>query len=250
MSRVLVTRPAAQAGELAALLADRGIESVTVPTVEIEAAPESPLDGALQALGDGDWLVVTSANGAEVVGRRAAGSARPLRSSVRIAAVGPATAARLAAYGLRASHVPERYLTAAIAEGMDDVAGRRVLLARADASTPELRAALEARSALVNEVVAYRTIIAPEGSRRRLAEALEQGVDGLTFTSSSTVHGLVELASSDGLHRARRLPAFCIGPVTARAAEGCHLTVAAVAEEHTAVGLAAAVALHFTREET
>lgn len=248
MTRILVTRPRAQAAELVMLLRERGVEALAVPTVEIRAAPTRPLDEALAALSEGDWLVVTSPNGAEVVGRRVASRADRLRASVRIAAVGPATAGRLARYGLHAEHVPERFLTEAIADGVEDVAGRTVLLARTDAATPALRQALERRSAHVIEVLAYRTTLAPESSRTPLAAAIHDGVDGVAFTSGSTVRGLVELLTPADRRRARRLASFCIGPVTAATVRSCGLRVAAVAEEHTARGLASAIATHFERE--
>jgi uroporphyrinogen III methyltransferase/synthase len=248
VTRILVTRPRAQAPELVTLLSEHGIEAISVPTVEIEAAPAEPLDRALAALGEGDWLVVTSPNGAEVVGRRVASGSARLHPSVRIAAVGPATAARLARYGLHASHVPERFLTEAIADGIDNVAGRTVLLARTDAATPALRQALERRAAGVVEVLAYRTILAPESSRTPMAAAVRDGVDGIAFTSGSTVRGLVDLLAPVELGRARALPSFCIGPVTAETARSCGLRVVAVAEEHTARGLAAAIATHFEKE--
>lgn len=248
MSRILVTRPRAQAGELVSLLAERGIEAVAIPTVEIESAPLEPLDRALAALRDGDWLVVTSANGADVVGQRVASASTELLPSVRIAAVGPATAARLAGHGLHASHVPQRYVTAAIADGLDDIAGRTVLLARTDVVTGELRDALQRRSARVIEVLAYRTIVGPEASRVPLANAVRDALDGMTFTSGSTVRGLVRLLSGAELVRARRLPSFCIGPVTAAAARSCGLRVVGVATEYTARGLAATIAEHFERE--
>ena len=248
MTRILVTRPRRQAPELVTLLHERGVEAVSVPTVEIRAAPTELLDRALAALGEGDWLVVTSPNGAEVVGRRVASGPVRLHPSLRIAAVGPATAGRLARYGLRAAHVPERFLTEAIADGVDNVAGRTVLLARTDAATPALRHALERRAARVVEVLAYRTILAPESSRMPLAAAIRDGLDGIAFTSGSTVRGLVDLLAPAELRRAQTLPSFCIGPVTAATARSCGLRVAAVADEHTARGLAAAIATHFERE--
>lgn len=248
MTRILVTRPRAQAGELVRLLRERGVESVAVPTVQIEAAPSEPLDRALSALADGDWLVVTSVNGAEVVGRRVASGSASLHRSVRIAAVGPATAGRLARYGLRAARVPERYLTAEIADCLADAAGHTVLLARTDAATAELREALERRSARVVEALAYRTVVAPEASRSPLNDAVRDGLDGIAFTSASTVRGLVELLAPADLRRAQSLPSFCIGPVTAATARSHGLRVAAVAEEHTAHGLATAIATHRERE--
>ena len=247
MPQVLVTRPADQAAELATALRARGVDAVNVPTVAIDRAGAAPdldamLDGALL---DADWLVITSANGAAALGDRLAATGHSIPPHVQIAAVGPATAESLAESGLRVDHVPARYLTVQIAEGLGEVAGRRVVLARADAATPDLSRALLERGAEVVEVVAYRTIEGPATSRDDLRVALHRDLDGVTFTSSSTVRGLLRLASPTDRQRARALPAFCIGPVTADTARRLGFGVSAVAHEHTAEGLAAVVGQHF-----
>jgi uroporphyrinogen III methyltransferase/synthase len=245
---MLVTRPTAQAADLVARLRDHGLGALVVPTVAIDASSTAAdLDRMLTALEGADWLVLTSANGAEALAARIALSGRTVPTGTRVAAVGPATADALRAAGIRVDHVPAEYLTIEIASGLGDVNGRRVVLARADAATPDLREALLARGALVEEVVAYRTVEGPATSRDPLRAALHADLDGVTFTSSSTVRGLLRLASAVDRGRARSLPAFCIGPVTAATARRSGFHVAAVAAEHTATGLAASIADHFDR---
>jgi uroporphyrinogen-III synthase len=250
--RVIVTRPASQAGELVTLLEERGVEAVSVPAVEIAADDGAALDAALATLDGADWLVVTSANGASVVVDRLTASGRRLPAATRVAAVGPATADVLRGGGVPVHHVPSRYLTVAIAEELGPVAGSRVVLARADAATPELHEALVARGARVEEVVAYRTIEGPTSSRPALQAALSTPLDGITFTSGSTVRGIGRLladVSDEPGDLVRRLPAFCIGPVTARAAHEAGWSLAGVADEHTALGLANVIAAHFSARE-
>lgn len=245
---LLVTRPDSQAAELVAQLTERGIGSRTVPTVAIDAdAARMGLDRALDRLPGADWLVLTSANGADAVVDCMRSAGRRVPEGTRVAAIGPATARVLEAAGITVDHVPVRYLTAEIAAGLGTVSGRRIVLARADAATPALRDALLAQGALVEEAVAYRTIEGPTDSRDALNAALHDRLDGITFTSSSTVRGLVELASPMNRGRARSLPSFCIGPITAQTARRAGFDVAAIADEHTAAGLADAVASYFAR---
>ncbi|MBA2633573.1 MAG: uroporphyrinogen-III synthase [Chloroflexi bacterium] len=247
MKRVVVTRPVDQAADLIALLARRGIWATGVPTVTIEPQADS-LDDALARLDGAGWLVITSANGANAVLERLAAAGRRLPVETRVAAVGPATARALEAGGVRVDHVPDDYLTAAIAAGLGDVAGRRVVLARAEAATADLRQSLLARHAVVEEAIAYRTVEGPAGSREALRDALRRDVDGVTFTSGSTVRGFIALLGIADRPRAEALPAFCIGPVTADTARRVGLRVVAVAREHTAAGLAEAIADYFTEE--
>lgn len=247
--QVLVTRPTGQAGELCRLLVARNVAPLVVPTVAIDAASSAAgLDAMISDLAGVDWLVLTSANGAEALAARLVAKRDGLPASVGIAAVGPATADVLAAAGIRVDHVPDEYLTVAIADGLGDLDGRRVVLARADGATAGLHDALVARGAIVDEVIAYRTVEGPPSSRDLLHAALQRDLDGIAFTSGSTVRGLMRLASPIDRARARAVPSFCIGPVTAAEARQSGFHIAAVAPEHTAVGLADAIATTLARE--
>ena len=248
--RILVTRPAAQADQLAGLLRARGLTPVVVPTVAIDAASTTDdLDAMLESLEGASWLVFTSANGAEALASRLSANGHPLPDGLRVAAVGPATADVLRAAAIRVDHVPDEYLTVAIADGLGDVREQRVVLARADAATPDLRDALVERGATVEEVVAYRTVEGSAPSRDPLHAALHDDLAGIAFTSGSTVRGLVRLASPVDRGRARCIPAFCIGPVTANTARDYGFDIASVAADHTAMGLADAIADYFARED-
>ncbi len=248
--RILVTRPADQADELVRLLTERQIEPLPVPTVAIDTTSSAAdLDAMLHGLDGADWLILTSANGAEALAAGIARSGTRLPDGMRVAAVGPATAAALATAGIGVDHMPEEHLTSAIVDGLGKLDGRRVVLARADAADRGLGATLHARGATVEDVVAYRTIEGPGTSRDPLHAALQHDLDGVSFASGSSVRGLTRLASPMGRQRARALPAFCIGPVTAAEARQSGFHIAAVAADHTAAGLADAIATHFARED-
>lgn len=237
--RFLVTRPAGQAAAIVNALARHGIEGVAVPTVAIRPGDPAALAAALRR-GPWDWIVVTSANGVPPLAAALGGGLLPV--STRLAAVGTPTAAALRAAGLGVDHVPATYRTVAIAAGLGPLAGRRILLARADVATPELREALLAGGAVVHEATAYRTVEGPPASRAPLRKALANGLDGIAFTAGSTVRGLVALLDPGELAAARGLATACIGPVTAAEADRHGFRPWAVAEPHTATALAAAIA--------
>ena len=249
MTRLLVTRPAGQAYELISLLAAYGIESVSVPTVSISEASGNDLDRALEHLDRAAWLVVTSVNGAKTVQPRLAARDIPLPATLRVAAVGPETAGALTQGGIHVDHVPSQFLTRKIAAGLGNVHGRLVILARSDAATPALAQTLRERGADVEEIVAYRTLEGPAESRDALRRAFSERLDGITFTSGSTVRGLLALASdADAAIAARALPAYCIGPVTAEVARKAGFSVPLVAPDHTAAALAAAIRDYLGKE--
>jgi uroporphyrinogen-III synthase len=126
-------------------------------------------------------------------------------------------------------------LLAAFAQA--EVGGRRFLLPVSDRARDVLADGLAARGAVVERVVAYRTV-APAEAGPALARALAEGVDVVTFASPSAVESFVALAPSGGAS----VRAAVIGPVTETRAREAGLAVVAVAQPSTAEGLVAALA--------
>ena len=117
------------------------------------------------------------------------------------------------------------------------LAGRRILLPRAEQARSVLPDALRESGAQVDDVVAYRTVLDGSGAdelRRRLAE---DRVDLITFTASSTVRNFVELVGT-GIGAAR---VASIGPITSETARELGLPVHLEAETHSIPGLLAAL---------
>ncbi len=252
--RVVVTRPRMQAGALSELLEEQGAEVVPFPTIVLDPAPDrAALERAVTAAGSYDWIVFTSANGVHVFFERFAALGKDVRelSGVRLAAIGPETAAQLGRRLLRPALVPSEYraegLLAALRD--DDVRGRTFLLPRAAGARPVLPESLRARGAVVDEVIAYRAVPPSDADAAGLREALEAGaIDALTFTSSSTVRNFVAMvgeAAVRRLVRGGRPVVACIGPVTADTARELGLPVDVVPEDYTVPALARAVAQHF-----
>jgi uroporphyrinogen III methyltransferase/synthase len=254
--RVLVTRPRHQAADFMASLRDLGAEPVAFPTIEIRSAEDTtPLDDALRQIcrqtaaavgrggemaGDGeaafDWLVVTSANGVTAVWERLAALGLDSRclASVRVAAIGPATAATLQQYSITPDLIPVEYTAEGVLDAFDrlgPVTGQRFLLARADIARATLADGLRERGAIVSEIPAYRTVPVEGGPTPPPA-------DIVTFTSSSTVQGYVNcLAGADPAQTLKDSRVVCIGPITAKTAQALGVPVAAVAKKYTIEGL-------------
>ena len=237
--RVVVTRTRQQASALSRALRDAGAEPIEVPVIEVV----DPADGgtALRAAADGlgayDWVVVTSPNGATRLLAALRGAGRDARAfgTARVAAIGPATAAALAAGGVRADLVPERFVAESLLDAMAASEGPgRALIARAEVARDVLPDGLRERGWVVDVVDAYRTVPATVTDEQRAAL---QRADAITFTSSSTVDRFIEAA---GLGAVPPVVA-CIGPVTAETARRHGLTVDVEADVHTVDGLVAAL---------
>jgi uroporphyrinogen-III synthase len=154
--------------------------------------------------------------------------------------VGPSTAHAIAAHfrGRATDLQPaSEFRAEALVEAFRarDLTGRHILLPVSDRARDTLAAGLRAQGAVVESVVAYRTV-APDGVRARLDRALAEGIDLVVLASPSAVEGLVAALGA----RARGVAVAVIGPVTEEAARSVGLDVRAVASPATALGLVAA----------
>lgn len=249
--RILVTRAVHQAGKLSDGLRGLGAEAVEVPVLEIQP-PESyeRLDVALRNIASYDWLVFTSANSISVFQNRAMELGIPLSSlTARIAAVGPATAQALETLAhLSVSLIAKEYVAeSVVAELAPQVAGCRVLLARADVARDVIPDALRAAGATVDVVDAYRNVM-PQSAPALLREALQKGIDAATFTSSSSVAHLAQAARVAGItFPFVGVGAISIGPITSQTLREFGWEPAAEANPHDIPGLIAAIADSLTR---
>lgn len=243
---VVVTRGKGDSDALGDRLRDLGAAVRELPSVAC-AAPASwePLDAALRSLGSFDWVVFASGNGvARTLERMAVLGIPPdALAARRLAAVGPATAKRLAREVRAPDFVPAEAKGAALAAELAPlVRGRKVLLPRAADGRPELPEGLAAAGAILSAPDAYRTIAAPAETLRPLAGWIAgREVDAVAFASPSAVKAVVAaLGPERGALRGVLLAA--IGPTTAEAIRAEGLEVGAMPGEYDARSLADAIA--------
>jgi uroporphyrinogen III methyltransferase/synthase len=253
--KIVVTRSREQAGDLVDLLESLGAEPIEAPMIRVEAPDDyGPLDKAAAEAGTYDWIIFTSANGVDFFMRRllaGSGDVRDLKG-VRLVAIGPATAERLARHGLRVDLEPAESRAEAICDALrelGDIRGKRFLLPRADIAREVLPDELRKSGADVTEVIAYRTVLAEierEGDPDIYRMLLEKRVDVVTFTSASTVKNFVQIfgvEQAPDLLNATKVAS--IGPVTAEAAEQYGIKTAIMPKEYTIPALVQAIVDHF-----
>ena len=235
--RVVVTRPRAQAVSLITALEAEGAVAVPVPVIEIvdPADGGAALRAGIAALDSGDWLVVSSPNGAT----RVAAVLRdtPLAGDVSVAVIGPGTRVRAEALGIRVDLMPDSSIAEGLLAALPDppASGSTMLLARAEEARAVLPEGLAARGWQVRDIAAYRTVGVPVAAAD--IEACRHA-DVAAFTSASTVRHLVEGVGAENLP-----PVLAaIGPATATQADALGLTVDIVAADHTIPGLVRSIA--------
>lgn len=243
--RILITRGASQAPKLSDGLRALGAIPVEVPVLEIRPpATFEPFDKALRSLADYDWLILTSTNTVRaLVERTAALGIVASATSPQIAAVGSATAQAARDAGFTVSLTPRDYVAESlIAALQDQISGKRVLLARAAIARDVIPDTLRAAGATVAVVDAYQNVL-PDTAPAQLQAALTEGLDAVTFTSSSSVTHLAEAAQKAGIaFPLSGVPAISIGPITSQTLRDVHWPPAAEAHPHDIPGLISAIA--------
>jgi len=210
--RILVTRPAAQAGKLARLIAAQGGEPVLFPLLEIGPPDDPlPLQQAIARLDDYAIAVFISPNAVEysvpfVLARRA------WPATLQAAAIGHSTVTQLAACGIGQAIAPtERFDSEALLElpefQVERVSGLKILLLRGNGGRELLGDTLQERGALVDAVTCYHRSTPTDGSKI-LSLLCNRQLDALTISSSEGLRNLLALLDTDGCERLHDTPVF------------------------------------------
>jgi len=249
--RVLVTRAAHQASELASRLRELGAAPILIPAIEI-VPPRSyaPLEAALSELTSFDCVAFTSANAVQSfqARREALGvSSKP----GRVAAVGKATERALEAAGLRADVVPPVFTAESLGATLaSEAKGKRFLVVLAENAPRTLRDGLIAAGAADVVVVPAYSNRVPEGSIAAISSLFHDAdlyPDAVTFTSASTANNLVTLLEAAQRELPDTIIRASIGPVTSRTLRQLNLPPHIEASEATIPALVECLAAHFER---
>ena len=236
--RVVVTRTRKQASALTRRLMQLGADVLEIPTIRIVPLPlNETQQSKLKAFSNHfDWLVFTSPNAVEIFFSEFFKIAPDIRDlgSVKIAAVGPATAKKLADLHLHIDLQPEIFTAEKLGEAFsrDIVSSMRLCLPQGRLADPGLAGHLRANDGSIEEWTLYDTQPEPEDPTGVRARYIREGAHWITFTSSSTVenwHGL-KLQPISGAPIPK---AISMGPVTSTTLNKLGYEIAAEAREST-----------------
>ncbi len=245
--RVLITRAADDCAAWASRLAEAGAVPLMLPCIECHPIREPDVGARVSdALPKADWLVLTSRRGAESLQQIIAAvdwspSDRRAMAGVRIAAVGPATAAAAASLPGRVELVAPNGTAKSLAEALasrpNDQDSRasprarpRYLIAVAENAGSVLEETLRHAGGECERINVYRTTpAAPQNSKRALSEL---GADTILLASPSAVAGFVNRLEIDA-----PVDILSIGPSTTMAARAAGLAVTAEAARPSLEGL-------------
>lgn len=245
--RYITTRPAERSSSLAKLLRELGAEVIELPAIRIRPMMHDPALGkAVREIGAYDCIAFTSPAGVRIFFDTLCASGKDARDlcGVCLAVIGAGTGRELEKRGLHADMMPEIYsgeaLGALLGEHLAD--GARVLIPRSDIGNPELVTVMDqtARAAgrrlHITDLPVYETIYEKNELVDVAGLMQEGGLDGVFFTSASTVRGF--FAANPGV-AASDVTAFCIGQMTADAARAAGIMQVYISREASVESLAA-----------
>lgn len=244
----LITRAEEQSAELRELLEAYGAYVVSQPAIEIRPpADNRPLDQALRTIETFRWVVFTGVNGVTFFMQRLFALGYDVRQlgCVKLAVIGPGTAATLLKFGLKADLMPEEYRAEKLAECLNQLPERgHILLVRASRGRPVLLEELQRGGWTVTQVVAYTssdvTSLSPE-----VLDQLNQGaIHWVTVTSPAIAASVIRLLGD----RLRELRIASISPVTSSVLREHHLVPTVEASTYTMRGLVAAILDYVLKE--
>jgi uroporphyrinogen III methyltransferase/synthase len=242
--RVIVTRPRRSAAALSSELRKLGADIIELPTTRIEKpSDEMAFAELVMDCHRYDWIIFSSPNGVErffKIFYKIYKDAREI-GGCKIAAIGPGTAEKLREYHLSVDLLPKKSVAESLAEAFEkmgsSVENLAMLWVRPEKARPVLSERLGAAGVILDQAIAYRMVPADDDISGALERFNQEGADIITFTSSSSVKGFLDL----NLELPKHLKIASIGPATSRTLKEAGLDVHIEAKEHNIPGLVDAV---------
>ncbi len=248
---VAITRSKEDATEFISLATQNNATPIPLPTIELVSKGEKIVDEFLESIEkyNPDYSVFMSSKAVKLLFDTAkkVGKFEKLQLAVAntiVMSVGPKTTISLENEGIKVNHQPTTYSSVGVGEEFTKIhaVGKKVMVARSGASTPCLKELLgkigiDVLEIHLYDVCAFRDTTQWNGFRELFSQ---NKIDGIVFTSASSVRGFFEIMSKDYekqtlLDNLKKLSVVSIGPFTADELKKFNVQNT-VAEVHTVLG--------------
>jgi uroporphyrinogen-III synthase len=205
---IAITRSKEDSEEFTHLISKENGCAISLPTIELVSKGKGMVDEFLNAIqkDDPDFSVFMSSKAVKLLFDTAKEISKyeELRLAITnttVIAVGPKTKTALESEGIRVAHIPTRFSSVGVGEvfTMLNAEGKKVIVPRSGASTPFLAQLLEKIGLKVREVYLYDVKSHSDISKWIEFKELfaKNGVDGIIFTSASSVRAFFEIMLVD-----------------------------------------------------
>ena len=228
---IAITRSRNDASEFIELAQKNNAKPMPLPTIELVSKGEKIVDEFLESITNynPDYSVFMSSKAVTLLFDTAKeiGKFEKLQLAVAntmVMSVGPKTTLALEKQGIKVNYQPTTYSSVGVGEEFTKIhaVGKKVIVPRSGASTPFLKELLNKIGIDVFEIHLYDVCAFRDTTQwNEFRELFSQGkVDGVIFTSASSVRGFFEIMSKDYeepklLEQLSNLSVVAIGPFTA-----------------------------------
>ncbi len=228
---IAITRSKEDSREFIELAVREKVIPLPIPTIELVSKGDKIVDEFLADIKDfdPDYSVFMSSKAVKLLFDVAKNDAKHQQLQLAIAntivvAVGPKTKAALEEQGIRVSYMPDRYSSVGVGETFTklNAEGKKVIVPRSGASTEFLAKLLQKIGLVVKENYLYDVQAYSDTAQwQEFKDSFSKNkVDGIVFTSASSVRGFFEIMSHDYeqqdlLKNLQKTQIVAIGPFTA-----------------------------------
>jgi uroporphyrinogen-III synthase len=218
---IVLTRPRTHAQPLADRIGAAGGHAILFPALEIiTIADTGALNQLIDRLHEYNLAIFISPSAVET-GMTLITSRRPVPAHLRIAAIGPASAAKLASFGLEKVITPESDFDSEALLGLPElraVAGARIVIFRGQGGRERLAEVLTARGALVDYAQCYQRVRPAADPAGLLPLWARRSIHAVSVMSVETLRNFLELIGPDGYIRLAQTALFVPHPRIAASA--------------------------------
>ena len=227
---IAITRSKDDATEFISLAEQNNAIPISLPTIELVSKGEKIVDEFLEYVSEysPDYSVFMSSKAVKLLFDTAkqVGKLKKLQLAVAntmVMSVGPKTTIALENEGIKVNYQPTTYSSVGVGEEFTQIhaVGKKVIVPRSGASTPFLKELLNKIGIDVLEVHLYDVCAFRDTAQwNEFRQMFSQNkVDGIVFTSASSVRGFFEIMSKDHnaqtlLDRLEKVSVIAIGPFT------------------------------------
>lgn len=224
---ILVTRPAHQAGDLAARIRAAGGTPILFPVLEIlDTEDQRPLLDLLARLDEFDLAIFISPNAVNKT-MSLIRAKRTLPPKLKVAAVGQGTTRELRNFGVDEVIAPTWRFDSEALLDMDDlqqVEGKRIVVFRGDSGRELLGDELLKRGAVLEYAECYRRVKPNTDTASLLSAWANNEMNAIIITSSEGLRNLFDMVGESGQIWLKKTPLFVSHERIAHAASKLGLT--------------------------
>ena len=228
---IAITRSKEDSEEFIELVSKQNANPITLPTIQLVSKGEKIIDEFLETIEkeNPDYSIFMSSKAVTLLIDSAKNISKFEKLQLAIAnttviAVGPKTKDALERENIKVAHMPQRYSSVGVGEVLTklNAVGKKAIIPRSGASTPFLKNLLEKIGLDVVELYLYDVCAFRDPTEWNEFRQMfsEKKIDGIIFTSASSVRAFFEIMENDYsqenliqlLHETK---VIAIGPFTA-----------------------------------